>query len=159
MNVRRVRVLVASAVAVVTLTTPGRASSQSSTVNELVWTWFASCRDARTMTVVVSLNNKRLFASSFPICAIFLADKPRERPHENLRFVFKAPAKMFGDEFARLGAPDIEGNIWETGSEHDMILLGVSFMMKDRILLNTIYIGPGTRRRKPNWQDTWSYSR
>src|SRR5262249_45329229 len=76
------------------------------------------------------------------ICSIRFADKQDQRAHHNLHFLFKAPAKLFGDEFASLGAPDVEGNIWEAGSEHDEILLGVSFMVKDRVLLNTIYIAP-----------------
>jgi hypothetical protein len=46
---------------------------------------------------------------------------------------------MFDADFASLGTPEIEGNIWEAGSEHDKILLGVSLMTKDRILLNTIH--------------------
>jgi hypothetical protein len=140
-----VRVPVAFAVVAVTLLVPRPAHSQSSAADELVWHWFGSCRDARTMTVAVSLNNKRLFASSFPVCAIHFADKQNERAHDNLRFFFKAPAKMFGGEFASLGAPDIEGNIWEAGSEHDVIVLGVSFMTKDRVLLNTIYIAPANK--------------
>ena len=46
---------------------------------------------------------------------------------------------MFDADFASLGTPEIEGNVWEAGSEHDQILLGVSFLTKDRILLNTTH--------------------
>ena len=96
------------------------------------------------MTVDVRLSNKRLFTSSFPICFIHRSENQNERAHNNLRFFFKALARMFGEEFSSLGAPDIEGNIWEAGSEHDVILLGVSLMTKDCILLNTIHIAPAS---------------
>jgi hypothetical protein len=144
MSVCRMRLRVAFVFVVVTMLIPSPAHSQSSTADELVWHWFGACRDARTMTVDVRLSSKRLFTSSFPICFIHRSEKQDHGAHDNLRFFFKAPARIFGEEFASLGTPEIEGNIWEAGSEHDVILLGVSFMTKDRILLNTIHIAPAT---------------
>ena len=133
------------AVVLVTMATfaSSAAHSQASPADELVWHWFGSCRDARderTMTVEVLFGGKRLFASSFPICTVHRSDTQTEPRHDNLRFFFKAPARIFGKEFASLGTPEIEGNIWEAGKEREQILLGVSFMTKNRILLNTIHI-------------------
>jgi hypothetical protein len=119
---------------------PSASYSQTPASGEMVWHWFGSCSDARTMTVDVTLSGNSLFKSSFPICLVHRSDKQTELSHGNLRFFFKAQARLFGDEFASLGTPDIEGNIWEAGSERDAILLGVSFMTKERILLNTIHV-------------------
>lgn len=35
---------------------------------------------------------------------------------------------------------NIEGSIWQAGADPDDLLLGVSFMTKDRVLLNTIHV-------------------
>jgi hypothetical protein len=122
----------------VTLLCSSVAYSQESASEELVWHWFGSCNHAKTMTVDVVLGGKRLFKSAFPICVIDRSDN--QSGHDNLRFLFKAPARIFGDEFASLGAPELEGSIWEAGGERDAILLGVSFKTKGRILLNTIHV-------------------
>ena len=114
------------------------AHAQPSAADELVWHWFGSCRDARTMTVEIVFGGKRLFASSFPICTVHRSDAQKRTPI--LSFFFKAPARVFGGEFALFGRPEIEGNIWEAGREREEILLGMSFMSKNRILLNTIHI-------------------
>lgn len=113
--------------------------AQTSSPDEMVWHWFGSCREGRMMTVDVTLADKRLFRSPFPICLVRRAEKQTDHQHD-LHFVFRAQARLFGEEFASLGTPDIEGTVWEAGSEPDVILLGVSFMTKERILLNTIHI-------------------
>lgn len=117
----------------------GPARSQPPRPDDMVWHWFGTCREGKTMLVEVLFDGKRVFTSSFPLCLMRRARTESEPKHDNLPFFFKAPARIFGAEFASLGTTQIDGNLWEAGNEQDRVLLGVSFTAKDHIFLDTVY--------------------
>lgn len=107
--------------------------------NEKVWQWFNPCPDNAVMHIEVLLGEKRLYATSFPVCVMRRGDIPIESPQKTLRFVFKADLEIFGEEFSNAGEQEIVGNIWRAGGESDGMILGVSFMAGHRSLLNTLH--------------------
>jgi hypothetical protein len=107
--------------------------------DQRVWQWFGSCSSRQTMQATLLLRGKELFAASLPVCVLRRGDG-RDGQQRRLVFTFRAKATEFGQEFQSLGEPTIEANIWLAGGAPDALLLGVSFMVPKRILLNTVHI-------------------
>jgi hypothetical protein len=116
--------------------------------NEVVWHWFGNCSPNNKMGVRVVYQGKTIYQTSFAVCRLRRSDIPNEPEQRLLKFTLRANAKIFGDDFATLGTQEIEGDIWKAGGDPDALLLGVSFVTRDRILLNTIHIArPGRSAR------------
>ena len=113
--------------------------------DQRVWQWFGSCPSRQTMQAALLLSGKELFAASLPVCVLRRGDG-RDGQQKRLVFTFHAKATVFGQEFESFGEPAIEGNIWLAGGDPDALLLGVSFMVPKRILLNTVHIAKVARR-------------
>jgi hypothetical protein len=112
--------------------------------DQRVWQWFGSCSLRQTMQATLLLRGKELFAASLPVCVLRRADG-RDGQQKRLEFTFRAKATEFGEEFKSFGEPEIEGNIWLAGGDPDALLLGLSFTVPKRILLNTVHIAKVAR--------------
>ncbi len=121
-------------------------AAQSSTPDEVVWHWFNKCGDSKILIVEITLNNKTIYKSSFPICQLWRGDIPHEPEQKRLVFFIDKAEKqsLFGEpKDAR-----VEGNIWKSGGDPDDIILGVSFDTKERIWLNKLHIAYPERATK-----------
>jgi hypothetical protein len=117
-----------------------RSQTIESNAEQIVWHWFAECKDGKSMTIEIILDGKPLFNLSFPVCRMRRRDiwqevQPRQKV---LEFFFKNGKRSF---FGEPQMRQIEGNIWEAGGEYDAIIFGVSFDTEKRIWLNTLHFG------------------
>jgi hypothetical protein len=116
------------------------AQDTTSSEDRSVWHWFTSLTQSQTLQVRVSFLGKAVYQKSIPIRRMHRSEIKPEQPQKILKFFFKADPKIFDPEFKVYPPQRIEGNIWEAGRDADDILLGVSFVIPRRILLNTIHI-------------------
>jgi hypothetical protein len=116
------------------------AQDTTSSEDRSVWHWFVSVAQSETLQVHVSFQGKAIYQKSIPILRMHRSEIEPEQPQKILKFFFKADPKIFDPEFKVYPPQRIEGNIWEAGRDADDILLGVSFVIPRRILLNTIHI-------------------
>jgi len=115
--------------------------------DEIVWHWFSQCPKADTMCVEILLQNKIIYKTSFPVCAKYRNNIKSNESTKVLKYYFKADCNIFktGEDayldslFRSFGIQRIEGNIWEAGKDTNEILLGISFIAKNQILLNSIH--------------------
>jgi hypothetical protein len=104
------------------------------------------CSD--TMAIDVFLYNKPIYQAHFYVSARNCREKDSIHIQKTLTFSFRAKCNIFstGEDntldslFDSFGTQLIEGDIWQAGNDSSVILLGVSFVTKDQILLNTIHI-------------------
>jgi hypothetical protein len=100
------------------------------------------------MGLEVVLSRKVIYRSSFPICPINdYSDKvkhllsARGTPGRELVFSFKG-GHVFQGEYRTTPTQTIEGNVWQSGADPGVILLGLSFATKKQVLQNTIHVAP-----------------
>ena len=103
------------------------------------------------MSIEVLVEKKVVYRSSFPMCST--TTKPKAEQEKKILKFFFAGGHRFQGEYGTTSAQKIEGNIWQAGADPDALLLGVSFMTKGQILLNTIHIA------KPNAPSVWELDR
>ncbi len=115
-----------------------------------VWFWFKSCGEPR-MTLQVSLDGATIFGSSFPICKGKRSSVSQAVRRKQLNFTFKPSRAIVwkgyrdSDNTTRPGQA-IKGSIWLAGSDPDDLVLGVVFMTRKSIYMNTLHIAhPGKR--------------
>lgn len=115
-----------------------------------VWFWFKSCGGPR-MTLQVRLDGATIFGSSFPICKGKRSSISRAVRKKHLNFTFKPSRAIVwkgyrdSDNTSRPGQA-IKGSIWLAGSDPDDLVLGLVFMTRNSIYMNTIHIAhPGKR--------------
>jgi len=113
---------------------------QDTSSHQLVWHWFTTSSQSETLRVRVTFKGKSIYRSSFPVAKIERGRIQPERPQKILEFSFNGEPKIFDTEFNAYPFQRITGNIWEAGCDPNDILLGVSFDIPKRILLNTIHI-------------------
>ena len=126
-----------------------RAAPPIAALRDTVWFWFAAC-GGPTMTLEVRLDNTAVYTTSFPVCR---ADRSsplsqgQEEGHASFSF---EPHHMlvwrgYRDEADTTRAHQvIEGGLWQAGADPDDLLLGVDFVVPNRIVMNTIHIAhPG----------------
>lgn len=109
--------------------------SQTSTNGEKVWYWFADCHDGKMLGVQVLLDRKPIYRAEFRACQM-----DRNVTNSESKVFYFPGGHTFQREYHTKKTERIEGNIWQAGADPDGLLLGLSFMTKDRVLLNTIHI-------------------
>jgi hypothetical protein len=128
---------------------PPLLSSQGSyVVPERLWSWFGDCSQKKYMGLEVVLSRKVIYRSSFPVCPINdYSEKVKDllsargTPERKLVFSFKG-GHVFQGEYHTTPTQIIEGNVWQSGTDPGVILLGLSFSTKKQVLLNTIHVAP-----------------
>jgi hypothetical protein len=117
-----------------------------------VWFWFATC-GGPLMTIEVSLDGAVVNRASLPVCKALRGSAAAQGAAGRLDFTFVARRPMTWSGYR--DRPDvtpagerIEGSIWQAGAEPDTLLLGVSYLTKDRVLMNTIHTAHPLDRRE-----------
>jgi len=116
-----------------------------------VWFWFAAC-GGPIMKLEVRLDQKIIYQSSFPLCRAERSSAHSEGQKKQLDFVFNAPRAIVWQGYRDEGNTtdsdqEIEGGIWLAGADPDVMLLGVSFMSRGSIYMNTLHIAYPDRRQ------------
>jgi hypothetical protein len=104
------------------------------------------------MKLEVRLDQKIIYQSSFPLCRAERSSAHSEGQKKKLEFVFKAPRAIVwqgyrDEDNTTEPAQDIEGNIWLAGADPNAMILGVSFVSRDSIYMNTLHIAYPDRRQ------------
>jgi hypothetical protein len=136
LTVRLFKVAATLLLAITTVTAD--AHPQASARQTQTDSWFKKCSKPRTLGLEVLLNNKVVHRSSFPICRTTGVPENVEAQKRIVEFYFSG-GHVFQDQYRTTASQKIEGNIWQAGAESNAILLGVSFMTKNHVLLNTIH--------------------
>ena len=115
-----------------------------------VWFWFATC-GGPVMKLEVRLDQKIIYQSSFPLCRAERSSAHSKGQKKKLEFVLKAPRAIVWQGYRdedNTTDPDqeIEGNIWLAGADPDAMILGVSFVSRGSIYMNTVHIAYPDRR-------------
>ena len=110
------------------------------------------------MKLEVRLDQKIIFATSFPVCR--LADADAEKGYENkrLKFSFKAgrPIVWKGyrdDQPASTAGQNIDCDIWMAGADPTAVIIGISFSRPDTILMNTLHIAVPSEKKSSEIED------
>jgi hypothetical protein len=125
---------------------PPLLSSQEFYAPKQLWSWFGDCSQKKYIGLEVALSRKVIYRSSFPVCPIdHYSEKVKDllsargTPGRKLVFSFKG-GHVFQGELRTTPAQTIEGNVWQSGTDPGVILLGLSFSTKKQVLLNTIHV-------------------
>jgi len=129
------------------LIVPSLLSSQDSYVApKQLWSWFGDCTQKKYIGLEVALSRKIIYRSLFPVCPINdYSEKVKDllsargTPGRKLVFSFKG-GHVFQGEYRTTPSQTIEGNVWQSGTDPGVLLLGLSFSSKKQVLLNTIHI-------------------
>ncbi len=97
------------------------------------------------MRLEVRLDQKIIYQSCFPLCRAERASAHSDGQKKKLHFVFNAPRSIvwqgYRDEDNTTHPnQEIEGDIWLAGADPDAMLLGVSFVSRGSIYMNTLHI-------------------
>jgi len=127
--------------AVIVLAVVGTTAAHAAT--EAVWSWFGSCPHPFMMRLEVDLDGMMLKGYSIPICQVDRSDPSRDS--RILKFAFHAGHRIVwtgyrDTENTTYPNQEIEGNIWQASGEADALILGVSFAVKDTLMMNTLHI-------------------
>lgn len=113
-------------------------SQGSVAATDALWYWSAECRPSTVMGLEVLVGGRAIFRSSFPVCRLRPLDARRGPEPPTLVFSFRG-GNLFQGKYRTLRSQTIEGNIWQAGAGPDQLLLGVSFSMKQQVLLNSLH--------------------
>jgi len=118
----------------------------------LVWFWFATC-GGPVMRLEVRLDQKIIYESVFPLCRAKRSSAHSKGQTKKLDFVFNAPRAIVWQGYRDEGKDnttgpnqEIEGNIWLAGADPDAMILGVSFVSRGSIYMNSLHIASPYRR-------------
>lgn len=121
-------------------------SQESYVAPKRLWSWFGDCSQKKYMGLEVALSRKVIYRSSFPVCPINDYSEnvkdllsARGTLGRTLVFSFKG-GHAFQGEYRTTPAQTIKGNVWQSGTDPGVILLGLSFSTKKQVLLNTIHV-------------------
>jgi hypothetical protein len=115
-----------------------------------VWFWFTTC-GGPLMKLEVRLDQNVIHQSSFPLCRAERSSTHSRGQKKTLAFLFTASRSIIWagyrdeDNITDPGQ-EIEGNIWLAGADPDAMILGVSFVSRGSIYMNTIHIAYPDRR-------------
>jgi len=91
------------------------------------------------MGVDVLIDGKAVYHLEFRACLMNSKDAKSQR-QDGIRAFYVSGGRTFQSTYHTKKTEKIEGNIWQAGADPDALLLGLSFMTKDQVLLNTIHI-------------------
>jgi hypothetical protein len=97
------------------------------------------CRTDSGIDLKITLDRKPVYHGVLAACPEMLPESLRER-YTRATFFFRPTRSLEWDDVRTPARATIEGNVWRAGADTDAVLLGISFMTRDRVLLNTIHI-------------------
>jgi hypothetical protein len=113
--------------------------------SDLAWYWIqGDCGGCKKLRLELVLDGKSLYRCSFNIRRMERAAAGSKQPARTLVFSFNG-GHNFQGEYRTTPQETIEANIWQAGAEPDGLLLGVSFVTKHQIVLNTVHFAASDR--------------
>ncbi len=97
------------------------------------------CRADSGIDLRITLDGTPIYHGVLAACPEMLPDALRDR-YTRATFFFRPARSLDWDEVRTSARERIEGNVWRAGADSDDVLLGISFVARDRVLLNTIHI-------------------
>jgi hypothetical protein len=92
------------------------------------------------LKVQVLLEGRSIYEPHFRACRMKRTVANTEREQKARRSFHFPGGPTFQGLYHTKNTEIIEGSIWQAGADPDDILLGVSFLVHDQVLLNTIHI-------------------
>ena len=125
------------------------ANANPESATESVWQWYATCSRPFLMRLEVSLNGAVVAGYSVPICKVPRSDRPKDP--KILKFVLHPDHRIVWTGYREVddttdAGEEIEGDIWQAGGESDALVLGVTFAVKDKLLMNTLHVARTANR-------------
>ncbi len=97
------------------------------------------CRSDSGIDLKITLDRTLIYHGVLATRPEMLPDSLRER-YTRAIFFFRPARSLEWDDVRTPAGERIEGNVWRAGADSDAVLLGISFVSRDRVLLNTIHI-------------------
>jgi hypothetical protein len=97
------------------------------------------CRADSGIDLKITLDGTPVYHGVLAACPEMLPDSLRDH-YTRATFVFRPARSLDWDDVRTPARERIEGNVWRAGADSDDVLLGISFVARDRVLLNTIHI-------------------
>jgi hypothetical protein len=85
------------------------------------------------------LDGKTIYQSQFHACRLNRTHANSDRQGKIKSFQFSG-GHTFQGTYHTKNSERIEADVWQAGADADDIVLGVSFVLRNQILLNTIHI-------------------
>ncbi len=122
-----------------------------------VWFWFSTCRGP-LMAIEVRLDEVTLYKGSFPSCLASRTSSHSQGQASRLEFVFRPERAIVWEgyrEEADTTAPNdrIECNLWQAGADPDVMVIGVTFLDRRKIYMNTLHIIKPSERSQTDVAD------
>ena len=97
------------------------------------------CRADSGIDLTILLDHTKIYHRVLAACPDMLSDSLRER-YTRATFSFRPTRPLIWDNARTSAGERIEGSIWRAGTDSDAALIGISFVARGRLLLNTIHV-------------------
>jgi len=108
------------------------------------------CRSDSGIDLKITLDRTLIYHGVLAACPQMLPDSLRER-YTRAIFFFKPARSLEWDDARTLAGEQIEGNVWRAGTDSNAVLLGISFVNRDRVLLIQFTLPRLTHRPHSPW--------
>lgn len=98
-----------------------------------------SCRAHSGIDLAIVLDSVTLYHDVLAACPDQLPDSLRER-YTTATFAFTPTRSLEWEDIRTPPGDTIEGNVWRAGADPGVVLIGIAFVNRNRVLLNTIHI-------------------
>ncbi len=113
---------------------------------ELFWFWFESC-GYKQMMVEVTFDRRTVYHTAVPICKRGRGASQNNEQWRVVSFPFTPKRSIAwtgyldGNTVSKAGQV-FEGNIWQAGVDPDALVLGISFVLRNRIFIYRQHFAP-----------------
>ena len=97
------------------------------------------CRPDSGIDLTILLDHTKIYHGVLAACPEMLSESLRER-YTRATFSFRPTRSLTWDNVRTPPGERIEGSIWRAGTDSDAALIGISFIGRGRVLLNTIHV-------------------
>jgi len=97
------------------------------------------CRPDSGIDLTILLDHTKIYHGVLAACPDMLSESLRER-YTRATFSFRPTRSLTWDNVRTPPGERIEGSIWRAGTDSDAALIGISFIGRGRVLLNTIHV-------------------
>lgn len=107
---------------------------------EKVWHWTDAKHAEKTLVLDTTVDSKIVSTVKFPVCRVTRTEVKTETKQRIVGYHFLLK-KLSGRNFiCNISSGNVEGNIWEAGMDKTDIILGISWVINNCVVLNTIHI-------------------
>jgi hypothetical protein len=97
------------------------------------------CRADSGIDLTILLDDTKIYHGVLAACPDLLPDSLRER-YTRAAFSFRPTRSLTWDNARTSRGERVEGTIWRAGTDSDAALIGISFVTRGRVVLNTIHV-------------------